>query len=327
MKMFRIAGALIFLLSAASLLGQVDWTAEGNQWTYGSIVRDTIFYPNQLYIGADTVIDGVTATSVLQLNKKRFAAYSFYYTDSPKIDTFFIYQSGDSLLYYVDSAFQVLYDFSLSVGDTMQMYAPRAFRDFRLADQEFDAYRVDSVSNLVVGQTTLRGQYLRRIPPHHFIEGAFVQGWRYELLGMLNGYFFPYDGFQCDGQCPYFLRCFSGDGEDSVEYKRVDYACDSVLVITSIREPDISSSLRAYPNPLAAGQDLVIEWMDQDVPRDLQIHLYDPLGREVRTTSFTNQNRMLRVLSNTDLSMGIYTLVIRSSHGRAVKRVVVSSGP
>ncbi len=324
MRVYRIAGLLFFLLSTTILLAQqVNWTAKDNQWTYGSIARDTIFYPNQLYIGADTTIDGVTATSVLQLREKRYAAYSFYYTDSPKIDTFFIYQSGDSLLYYVDSTFQVLYDFSLSVGDTMQMYAPRAFRDFRLAGQEFDAYRVDSVSTLMVGQTTLRGQYLRKIPPYHFIEGTFIQGWRYELLGTLNGYLFPYDGFQCDGQCPYFLRCFSGNGEDSLDYKRVDYACDSVLIISSVREPDIGSFLALWPNPVASGQSLTIQADGSISIREAQLILYDPAGRQVPTSFDLLANNAIRLTFPASLATGLYTLSIRTVEGRGVKRFAV----
>lgn len=306
----------------------VDWTAPGNNWTYGAINTETVYPPHQLVVDGDTIINGLSAKIFLQKDDNPYATYEFAYTDPPTVDSFIAYQSGDSLMYYVDSGFHVLYDFSLEIGDTMLMYAPIAFRDFRLEDQKFDAFRVDSTTTLSIDGKTLRGQYLRRIPPHHFIEGAFIQGWRYELLGTVDGYLFPYGGFQCDGACPYYLRCFTGTGGDGdLTVKRVSYPCDTVLLRTATNELDLGSYFSVYPNPVSVARNVTIEWSLLDGTTKMRFTLYDPVGRQVSKQIVDgSQSGVLPLIIEPYLPVGIYTLTVETSIGRAIKRLVLLGG-
>lgn len=323
--------SLVAVLSSSVQTQTVDWTDSGNRWTYGSIGLGRPWPPHQLTVGSDTVIDGQSATAILQTVDTPYLAFDFYYLPN-EIDTFYIQQRGDTLLYYVDSAFHVLYDFTLEAGDTAFFYIPTQMRNNDARDVEYLPFRVDSVGTMVVGDRTLRGQYLRDLASRaypHYVEGALSIGWRYELLGTIDRYMFPYDGFYCDGICPFYLRCFSAGGNDNqgnIELKRVDYACTDVLFSTATSEPDLSASLLAYPNPATAGRELLLEWSGRDDLQDLSVRLFDPLGRELRVVTYLSGQQSLRLPLDVNLPVGLYTLVVRTPEGRAVKRILISGG-
>ena len=316
---------LVVAISIVQLTAQsLTWTSPGTTWTYSGFGRTPVNYPHELYVDRDTLIDSLPAVVVRQRGGQAYRGYAF-----EAFDTIILREEEERLYQYLDGDFRLLYDFGLEVGDTLRAYVPEALRN-RDQNQEYALFRVDSISRLSPDEgRQLRGQYLSWINPYHDVDGSLAEGWRYELLGSVDGYLLPYGYFFCDGQCPRFLRCFSsGPGADgassAVTFSAVDFACDSI--ISSTRELNISASFKLYPNPLLAGRDLLLEWNGRTVlQQNLHVQLYDPLGRALRTVFFSSGNS-LRVSLADDLPTGIYTLVLRTPEGRAVKRILISGG-
>ena len=299
----------------------VDWTADGTSWTYSSIGFSNVVQASQLYVAGDTVLDGKEAKIVLQNFEEPYRSFNFSYSSSP-IGSFFIRQEGDSLLYYVDSTFQVLYDFSVSLGDTVRLYVPLALRDIDALSQSFTSFVVDSIGSISVDGQTLRGHHLTAIPPYdHFVDGAFSAGWRYELLGVVDVYLFPYGGFYCDGECPSSLRCFEGQTlAGPISLKRVDFPCDSL--INSTHELDIGHLISLSPNPVGSERIVTVEIEKSIYTTELQLALYDATGRPT-VPVITHAVGRVTIEIPYSLPSGVYSLVMLTPQGQAVKRLMV----
>ena len=311
---------LIFICFSARLSGQsVDWLNPDNTWTYSGITFRGTDAPHRLTVDRDTLIDGLSASIIEQQEGNNYASYDF-----EGFHTIILRQEGDTLYQYIDTAFRILYDFSLDLGDTTRRYVPRVLRN-RDEDDAFITYRVDSVATLAVGARDLKGYHLTEIDLPQDVDGSLIGGWNYELLGNPRSYLLPYGYFYCDGGCPRFLRCFSsgGDGGNSFFYRTVDFPCDSL--INSTREPDIGPLLAVGPNPVRAGGTVRVGLDASIGGTAMQVTLYDAAGRRV-SFGVTEIGGELGVAVPALAPAGVYTLVIRGALGRAVRRVVVVPG-
>ena len=317
--------SILYILQFQQLIvaQTVEWLADDNRWTYSTLSFNSPYPPHSIYIQGDTVIDGLQAKILLQDTNTPYQALDFTYVPGVT-DTFFLRQEGDSILYYVDSSFQLLYNLSLEIGDTMQVYTPVEIRAFGSETVSYVPYSVDSVKTITIDGQALRGQYLTPQSPNpHYLDGALTPGWRYELLGTVDGYFLPYNGFFCDGICPRFLRCFSGrTAIGEVSARLVDFPCDQVIT-TSVHEPDIGSFFALWPNPVASGQSLIIQADASISTREAQLILYDPAGRQVPVSFDLLANNAIRLTLPASVATGLYTLSIRTEEGRGVKRFAV----
>lgn len=183
---------LLLIFFGATVVGQsVNWVNSTNQWTYSAfgftqIVSEKTIPPHRLSIARDTVIGGLEATILRQATIPGFTQYDF---DS--FDKIIVRQEGEKFYQYIDSAFRVLYDFSLEVGDTMRGYIPRSLRN-KDTTKAYVSFLVDSIGTLDVESRVLKGQHLRYLNFPNDIDGALAAGWRYELIGIINSYLLPY---------------------------------------------------------------------------------------------------------------------------------------
>jgi hypothetical protein len=316
---------LTLLLGATSFLPaqSVSWTAPGNAWTYSGTGWVQANRPHQLYVDRDTVIDGLNATILEQRSDDPYSAYNFDAFPYPH-DTIIVRQEGDKFYQYLDTAFRVLYDFSLKLGDTVSIYVPVALRN-QNPDIAFAVYLVDSVETITVDGRELRGQYWREISSPSYISGSLAGGWRYELLGTVWSYLLPYGGFFCDGSCPIFLRCFSspgGDGGAGLTYEDPNFPFPCDTVISSLREPDISHLVRIGPNPLRAGRSLDVRLDATLAAEEARIMLIDAAGRQI-AAPITRRSDGLTLHLPAHAPSGLYTLVLQLPKGRAALRLVV----
>src|SRR5690606_27836352 len=73
-----------------------------------------------------------------------------------------LHQKGDSVYYLRKNKFELLYDFSMKVGDTMEIVTPAPYDPDYVADTMMQIIIV-SVGTEVVGTDTLRKQVIRQV--------------------------------------------------------------------------------------------------------------------------------------------------------------------
>jgi hypothetical protein len=277
--------------------------------------------PHQLYFAGDTVVDGVDAKVMLQRLDGDYVGYRY---DAFPFDTILVRQEGEKFYQYLDTAFRVLYDFSLELGDTISVYVPEDLRN-QNPDISHALYRIDSVETITVDGQELKGQFWTWVSTPSFVDGALAEGWRYELLGTINGYLLPYGGFFCDGRCPRFLRCFSspgGDGGAGLTYADPNFPFPCDTVISSTREPDIGHLIRLGPNPVAAGQTLTVTLDESLSGQEVSVLLVDATGRRVAIRP-TLGVATLQLEVPATAPAGLYTLILQTPEGRAALRLIV----
>ncbi len=105
-------------LATGAVKAQTEFAPLGATWYYGnmeSMFGDIGF--TKTTVTDSAVIDG----------KKVKVLVSEYHQSNGGVfprDTVYAYQTGDSVFFYLDGAFHLVYNFSLNVGDTMELYNP-----------------------------------------------------------------------------------------------------------------------------------------------------------------------------------------------------------
>ena len=114
----RLLLLFLAIFSTGLLRAQTEFAPIGATWYYGnmeSMFGDMGFTKTTV---ADTaVIDG----------KKVKILISEYHRSNGEVhpsDTVYAYQTGDSVFFYLDGKFHLVYNFGLNVGDTMEIYNP-----------------------------------------------------------------------------------------------------------------------------------------------------------------------------------------------------------
>lgn len=110
--------SVLAVFSAVTLKAQTEFAPIGATWYYG--ITEAM-WGDRGYLkvtSADTtVIDG---------KKVKVLVSEYHQSDGGvfKMDTIYTYQTGDSVLFYRDGDFHLVYNFGLNVGDTMELYNP-----------------------------------------------------------------------------------------------------------------------------------------------------------------------------------------------------------
>ena len=114
----KLLTLLLAIVCAGSLQAQTEFAPIGATWYHGrreSMQSDMGFVKTT--VTDTTVIDG----------KNVKILYSEYHWSNGQVtprDTIYAYQTGDSVLFYLDGDFHLVYNFGLNVGDTMKIYNP-----------------------------------------------------------------------------------------------------------------------------------------------------------------------------------------------------------
>ncbi|MBR5167085.1 MAG: T9SS type A sorting domain-containing protein [Salinivirgaceae bacterium] len=108
----------IAVSSAVTLKAQTEFAPIGATWYCG---KTEAMWGDEGFLkvtSADTtVIDGKKV-------KVLMSEYHWSKGDISPWDTIYAYQTGDSVLFYFDGDFRLVYNFGLNVGDTMEIYNP-----------------------------------------------------------------------------------------------------------------------------------------------------------------------------------------------------------
>ena len=312
--------ATIIILICISFISQplqaqndgVEWAPLGATWHY------EVRYPFSPVVNClamevikDTIIDGITARFIegklYQFEKDTIPATDVY--DQGNI---ILHQKGDSIYYYRENKFELLYDFSLKVGDTMDIVTPAPY-DLNYVSDTMIQMVVDSVGEVVVGNDTLRKQVFRML--RKFDSNYGFGGTHIEKIGNLY-FLLPVDDLLCDAFCPLPLRCYQ---DSSFFYKQWEVDCDATYLMTSTQNNMSLPEIHLYPNPVFSGSSQFhIEGPDRFTWRLRDIH-----GRTLYYSTRESSGKETAALPS-GLSPGLYLVEIRTGERTYVRKLVVN---
>ncbi|MCR9173026.1 MAG: hypothetical protein NXI10_11065 [bacterium] len=224
-----------FVCSLTASYGQV-WGAQGATWHYEFDDFGKGFY-TYTYSG-DTVIDGYSCQKI-DVELQWIIAGSNGTTSPGSLDQYvqITRYSNDSVFWYKDDAFFLLYDFGASIGDQWVIHEGPSF-----FDPECDTVSIVSVSD--TGMMTINGQSLRFIELN-YVQGQYsISGRAIERMGVANDNWYPQNllfpsQVTCDTNIitEYFFnhfRCYTDNALGT--YSVVSEACDLPLTTLSLSE-------------------------------------------------------------------------------------------
>ena len=141
-----------------------------------------------------------------------------------------------------------------------------------------------------------------------------------EGIGSTNGLLSPAAFSSYINSLPFLrLLCYSVNDESLIEFPEYDYDsipddCYSIGDISNIKEYNISSGVRLYPNP--ATDELTV---DNGQIYMKEMYVYDVVGKEVKHLKSSNTKITVSV---GDLCPGVYMVKVLSEDGIAMKKFV-----
>ena len=168
----RLLFLVFAVFSAGTLRAQTEFAPIGATWYYG----------NMEAMWGDTGFTKTTVTdsAVIDGKKVKVLVSEYHQSDGgvfPR-DTIYAYQTGDSVLFYRDGAFYLVYNFGLNVGDTMEIYNPD--NKYCGDDWLYGNVVVESIKTLDINGTQLKEfnftsadpdpYYSRFSDRYHYIE-------------------------------------------------------------------------------------------------------------------------------------------------------------
>jgi hypothetical protein len=257
---------------------QIDFFPPGAEWYFSFKTPGLLEargYTRYAYAG-DVEIGGREAS---QLD---LTTYILDY-DNPTIpidtiyeEPLYIVQSGDSILYYTDSVYQLLWRMDVQAGE-----------QFGFSNKWGDIYQmnVDSTKTVIVdNQETVK----------MWISGGTMYGqWGstviYDRFGPVNGfrYYACWGWYDCYDSS---LCRYKSDATGVVDFN--GYYCDNLLASATDPQPD---GIHVYPNP--ANDALYISCPD-DWNESIRINLFDQTGQLVYDRSLpSSQNNTVDLSS------------------------------
>lgn len=236
MKKLLIVLALLFQITTTK--AQI-WGEQGATWHYSYWnVGEGGFIKIQ-YSG-DTIINGKNC-QVLYPVKYRFYYSSttgmFFGGTSPYFHPEFTYTSGDTVFYWVNNNFKVLYNFNVQPGD---------YWDLGVDTNYFGCTKskviVDSIGTININNKTLKWVFVHSDScSSKVLNGKIIQE-----IGCINNYLFPVDNV-CNNICVDFdilnFLCFENNSLGN--YNPDNTNCEPYLGLENVEFKEI----KIYPNP------------------------------------------------------------------------------
>lgn len=303
---------LIIVIGSTKISAQLTWAPPSAEWTYSAYDLNGSHQPFNVAVSEEYLLgDSVIRVVLPEVNTGLGQAANVHLPTT-------VYGEGDRLYREINGQWHLLYDFTLTIGDTMKLLVDPVNRRRNEIDS-FAYFIVDSVGTAEVNGFSLKTQFLRLLEFAQADAGIGFTGWRYQYIGVLIGYFKDRREIGCEGGCPEILRCYSDDVLGSVSF--VDFPCDTIFTVGVNDLPDLTPALSLSPNPVTADQLLRLTWNNELQLTSTRLELTDAQGRQVAVSIVSTSTGY--EVSTGELSPGLYFLSLTSQEGRAVKRVVI----
>lgn len=282
---------LVFILFSALVSQAQIFAPPGAEWEYTGVVYGGISYgtTTMKYTG-DTLINGIYCQKIKQVNPT-----------SPWLSIYWepcFYSTSDKIYYYnpVSNQFNLIYDYSLNIGDTMRVH--------RNSCSSFDRVVISK------GTETINGVDYRYIEyPNSGESITNFNGRYYEKIGFLNSLFTAQPDCAPDGM--YFL-CLSKYSDNSSQTPL--YNSDSCRAISTSIKENSTINFTLYPNPITNGTFTI-----QSGNNIKHIELIDMLGQNVLSSAPVGNTVTIG-----NIAQGLHVAKVVFANGKVgYKRVVV----
>jgi len=264
----------------------------GAKWTYsyGLWASPPFSSPFTMEVIKDTTINGLSCRKVgISLGGSEYM---------------YIKSVNDSVLVYspVNNQFNLLYDFTSNVGDTLQIYFDNGAGIFTASAMDSTLVVIDSVSIKNINGINYRA-YFQRLLPSSSVEN--IEGWVIDSLGVMNynggeiSYLFPYRNM---GGPPmsFPLRCYI-DSNTYYNYNNIN--CDTIITrIGMIKQ----SNFKIYPT-IFNREDGKISIETNNLSTPKQIKLFSLAGISIPIKIETHEVKTELIL-NKNIPSGVYLL-------------------
>jgi hypothetical protein len=298
--MKKILTILIVLLSLQGF--SQGWAEVGAIWHYTqrTINPDLISY-NTFESMANDTINGIPCKRMIEVDR--------YWGDSI-IKTHYTYSENDSVFFFKDDEFHLLYDFGAIEGDTVIIgYYTTASGDPLLMF-------IDSTSTIDINGESRIIQYVT-------CGDGLVVEFAEEVIEGIGGTYYMFPVY--DGQSYGALRCY----EDSIiglflspyhpNFWWNFEDCDQI--ITDIPELESNNKMLVYPNPFTTSTTIEYELTE---PSHVQLTIYNTIGETiyVAVDCLMSQGKHTFTWTAEGLPQGMYYAVLRSDEGVSVVKLI-----
>lgn len=292
---------LVFILILTTCLTgftQIEFAPIGAEWYYSQYES---YNPPQVHYIKHTCIKDSTIigkrVKVLQKTKFKYGGVTV------NLGYEYLHQSGDTIFYWKSGKFHVLYNFSLSKGDSILLYSEMPNQC--LDKTPYGWSRIDSVYFDTINNHHLKAYYSvhKKASVWGFDSFPII-----EKIGSTQ-YLLPQNAF-CgimDGEPQIgHLRCYSDPEIGNFQYDNVP--CDMITSWPdSFTQLNTNSLFTLYPNPVV--DELTIEYNEAWDTR-FNLDLFDLSGKLVNSRTFCPGAK----IDLSYLHQGLYSIIIYNNN-------------
>lgn len=290
MKKILISILIIFFFNTDISFSQ--WAPHGATWHTGII--ESISSVNQGYVKTISIGDSLIGAQNCQMLESTHVNHLGQITD---VDTAYMYSDSGKVYNYHYGSFYILFDFSLSPGQSWQTIAPYP-SPFTMSGNPPDTMVqiiVDSVSSEIISGITKKLLYVHSVANDWYFLNPII-----EDIGSMGGlYPFIYDWM--DVEIPLF-RCYN---DSTIQYQ-VDAGIPCEMLLNNVLENENVWNIRIFPNP--SDNYLNIDFIKKE--KNSFFVIINELGLTVYRGSSTETSQ---VLNTESFPSGIYSIVIFSN--------------
>lgn len=206
----------------------------------------------------------------------------------------YVFTRNDSTFFWSQftASFELLYDFSASVGDIWRIGG------LGLTGDSLSVH-VDSIGQRIVNTDTLKTWHISYL-------GCY--DWGNEIMEKVGNLRFLSPSFCLCENNPFGVRCYF---DQSSDYHFVPYPCDTSILLVGTNSLDLPNRIQCSPNPFHESITITTESLSES----LTFLLFDNVGNLVRHQHFSGSI----AIETTSLPPGIYFWSVEMS-GTLLKR-------
>ncbi|MDI1233750.1 MAG: T9SS type A sorting domain-containing protein [bacterium] len=301
---------LVFIFVSFSLFSQA-WIRKGAEWHYAYDALSSTGFTKFVYT-KDTLVGGKTCQKITSKlyefganqNQQTYLKGIF-----PQADQY-TYISGDTVFYWFETKFYVLYNIGAQPNDTWQLGNNPSSNQFGCTGSTI---KVDSVGAKIINGKSYR--WIAVSPASN--SNVLLKGKIIERFGAMEFNLFPTQNVCNNSNADLPQSYFNCFGDDSFAlYNTTGKDCEYLMKINVLKVGFNDSRIALYPNP--AKSTLTI---DQIEFKFSALELYSIEGRLVKSFALANAIEILEVAG---MPNGLYTVKLISNKGEpSYKRVIL----
>lgn len=241
---------------------------------------------------SDTTINGIQCRKMIEVER---------YLDTTNVIYHYMHSENDSVFFFAENDFHLLYDFGANTGDTIILDY------FSTYDGTPLKMIIDSTGTIIVNDEERKIQYITCGDGiviefgHHVIDGIGNTSFMFPTLdGTMNG---PLRCYQ-DSIIDLFLNPFHPNSGWNHQ--------DCEEIITGIEETESIKTISVFPNPTKSSISI------KNIDRETAYKIFNINGKEIKQGVISESNE----ISIKELSKGIYFIELENENILTVKKII-----